>query len=144
MPSGTLVTDFVSRDWRQWIKPRLICNSSSAPDTITPSVNASSDGSSNPNAIQFGSCLAHFLQKRREADPADGPVYLSKWDISDAFHWCNLRPSDVGAFTYVIPALPSDPDILICIDLVLPIGWVNSPDLFCSTSETVIDPSYQQ
>ena len=124
-------------------KPRLICNSTAAPDTITPSVNASSDSSSNPNAIQFGSCLARLLQKIWEADPADGPVYLSKWDISDAFHRCNLRPSDVGSFAYVVPALPSDPDVLICIDLVLPMGWVNSPDLFCSTSETVADIANQ-
>ena len=37
----------------------------------------------------------------------------------------------------------SDPNILICIDLVLPMGWVNSPDLFCSTSETVADIANQ-
>ena len=124
-------------------KPRLICNSTAAPDDLTPSVNASTDSSSNPNAIQFGSCLPRVLQKIWEADPADGPVFLSKWDISDAFHRCNLRPGDVGSFAYVIPALPTDTDVLLCIDLVLPMGWVNSPDLFCSTSETVADIANQ-
>ena len=124
-------------------KPRLICNSTAAPDSVTPSVNASSDTSLNPNAIQFGSCLARLLQKVWEANPADGPVYLSKWDISDAFHRCNLRPSDVGSFAYVVPALSSDPAVLLCIDLVLPMGWINSPDLFCSTSETVADVANQ-
>ena len=124
-------------------KPRLICNSTAAPDDITPSVNASSDATLNPKAIQFGSCLPRLLQRIWEADPADGPVFLSKWDISDAFHRCNLRPSDVGSFAYVVPALASDPDILLCIDLVLPMGWVNSPDLFCSTSETVADVANQ-
>ena len=37
------------------------------------------------------------------------------------------------------PPLPSDPDSFLYIDLVLRMGWVNSPDLFCSTSETVVD-----
>ena len=72
-----------------------------------------------------------------EADRIDGPVYLSKWDISDNFHRYNLRPVDVGIFSYIVPPLPGDPHLLLCIDLVLPMGWVNSPDLFCSTSEIV-------
>ena len=58
--------------------------------------------------------------------------------------WVNvLESSDVGSFAYVVPALPSDPDVLLCIDLVLPMGWVKSPDLFCSTSETVADVANQ-
>lgn len=71
-------------------KPRLICNSSEAPDTITQSVNDSTDTSTNPRAIQFGSCLPRLLQKIWEAKPADGPVLISKWDISDAFHRCHI------------------------------------------------------
>lgn len=93
----------------------------------------------NPNVTQFGSCLPRLLQKLWEGDPSDGPVFLSKWDISDAFHRYNLKAGDVGAFAYLVSALPSDAAILICIDLVLPMGWVNSPDLFYSTSETVAD-----
>ena len=120
-------------------KPRLICNSSEAPDATTKSVNDTTDTSTNPSAMQFGSCLPRLLQRIWEADPKDGPVFLSKWDISDAFHRCLLRPEDVGTFAYVIPPLPSDTEQLLCIDLVLPMGWVNSPDLFCATSETVAD-----
>ena len=37
------------------------------------------------------------------------------------------------------PPLPGDTKILLCIDLVLPMGWVNSPDMFCAASETVVD-----
>ena len=120
-------------------KPRLICNSSEPPDSTTPSVNDTTDTSANPSAMQFGSCLSRLLQKIWEADPLEGPVFLSKWDISDAFHRCPIRPEDVGAFSYVVPPLPSDPHPLLCIDLVLPMGWVNSPDLFCASSETVTD-----
>ena len=91
--------------------------------------------------MQFGSCLPWLLQKNWEADPKEGPVLISKWDISDAFHRFHICPEDVGAFTYVVPPIPSDPKPLLCIDLVLPMGWVNLPDLFYATSETVTDES---
>ena len=87
--------------------------------------------------MQFGPCLPNLMQKIWEADPKEGPVLVSKWDISDAFHRCHLRPKYVGTFSYVVPPTPSDPDPLICIDIVLLMGWVNSLDLFCSTSDTV-------
>ena len=71
-------------------KPRLICNSSAALDDVIPTVNASIEKSTAPNAMQFGACLTRFLQKISQADTFDGPVWISKWDISDAFHWCLL------------------------------------------------------
>ena len=64
---------------------------------------------------------------------------MSKWEISDAFHRCPLRAAHIGAFTYVVPPLPCETTILLCTDLVLPMGWVNSPDMFCAASETVAD-----
>ena len=45
----------------------------------------------------------------------------------------------MGAFAYVVPSVPEDDAILICIDLVLPMGWVNSPKFFCAFSETLTD-----
>ena len=118
-------------------KPQLICNSSKEPYNITLSVNASTEKASAPKAMQFGTCFSSILQRIGEADPVDRPVCLSKWDISNAFHRCNLRLSDIGKFTYIVPPLAVDLIFNICIDLVLPMGWMNSPDLFCSTSETV-------
>ena len=76
-----------------------------------------------------------------EVDPSDGPVCLSKWDISDAFHQCLLSPADVNTSTYVVPPLPTDTPTFLCIDLVLPIGQVNPPYMFCEASETVVDVS---
>ena len=84
-------------------KPILILHSSKDPDAATPLANASTDKGTALKTMKFGACLARPLQKSWYADPADGPVCLSKWDISDAFHRCNLRPFDVGKFTYVIP-----------------------------------------
>ena len=86
--------------------------------------------------MQFGTCLPRIRKQIWEADPQDGPVYLSKWDISDAFHRCVLCPADFGTFSYVFPPLPSDTDIYLCVDLFVPMGWVSSPPFFCAASET--------
>ena len=63
-------------------------------------------------------------------------MLVSKHGISDTFYRCHLT-EDVGAFSYVLYPTPSDPATMLCIDLVLPMEWVNSPGMFYSTSETV-------
>ena len=89
-------------------KLQLICNSREDPDNIIPYVNASTDKVSAPKEMQFGACLACLLQKIWEADSADEPVWITKWDISDAFHRCNVRLSDIGKFTYIMtPSCPN-------------------------------------
>ena len=60
-------------------------------------------------------------------------------DVMDAYHCGTLRPAQVGAFTYVVPAVSENDCTIICIDLVLTMGWVNSPKYFCAFSETLID-----
>ena len=112
--------------------PHLIYNSSAALDDVTPAVNASTDKYTSPNAMQFWARLPQFLQKIWEADPSGGSVWLSKWYISDAFHRCLLRQADIGALAYMVPPLPTDIPTLLCIDSVLPMGWVNSPDILCA------------
>ena len=89
--------------------------------------------------MQFGACLPRLLQDIWEANLANGPVLLSKWDIYDGFHRCILRPADVEAFIYVVPPIPGDTAIYPCVDLVLPIGWFKSPPFFCAVSDTVAD-----
>ena len=48
----------------------------------------------------------------------------------------------------MVPTILLDPKPLMCINLVLPMGWVNYSDLFYATSETVTDvtmpSSYQR
>ena len=39
----------------------------------------------------------------------------------------------------MVPSITSDTYCFLCIDLVLPMGWVNSLDFFCSYSETLTD-----
>ena len=45
----------------------------------------------------------------------------------------------VGAFAYVVPSAPGYEGIIICIDLVFLMGWVDSPKFFCAFSETLTD-----
>ena len=45
----------------------------------------------------------------------------------------------MGAFAYVVPFSLDDNCIIIFIDLVLPMGLVNSSKLFCDFSEKLVD-----
>ena len=40
---------------------------------------------------------------------------------------------------YAVPSVPDNDVILICINLVLPMGWLDSPKFFCAFSETLTD-----
>ena len=59
--------------------------------------------------------------------------------MTDAYHRGTLQPSHVGVFSYVVPLVPDNDVVIICIDLVLPMGWVDSPKFFCAFSETLTD-----
>ena len=80
--------------------------------------------------MQFDPCLARLHQRIWEADPKEVHVWHPKWNISDALHQCNLMPTYVGKFAYVVPPVTYDTSGLLCINLVIPIGWVNLPEFF--------------
>ena len=80
--------------------------------------------------MQFVPLLAQLLQRVWGDYPKEVPIWISKGDISNACHWFHLRPSDVGKFAYVVHPVPSDASCILCIDLVLPMGWFDSPDFF--------------
>ena len=64
---------------------------------------------------------------------------MSNLDVTDAYHRGTVTPLQVGAFAYVISSAPGDEGIFICIDLVLPMGWVDPPKFFCAFPETLMD-----
>ena len=64
---------------------------------------------------------------------------MSKLDVTDAYHRVTVEPAQVGAFAYVIPSAPGDEGIFICIDLVLPMRWVDFPKFFWAFLETLTD-----
>ena len=60
-------------------------------------------------------------------DPVQGPVRVSNLDVTDAYHCGTVKPTQMGPFAYVIPSAPRDEGQIICIKLVLPMGWVDPP-----------------
>ena len=45
----------------------------------------------------------------------------------------------MGTFAYVITSAPGEEGVILCIELVLPMGWVDSPKFFCAFLETLTD-----
>ena len=120
-------------------RPRLIINLSEQPDSDTPSVNETIDREAAPELLQFFRAFPCILQAVWEADPVQGMVRVSKLDAIDAYHCGTVKPSQVGAFAYVIPLASGDKVPIICINLVLPMGWLDSPKFFCAFLETLTD-----
>ena len=111
-------------------RPRLTLNLSTQPDKETSSANSTMDMEIAPESMQFGRDSPHIFQAIWVADPKEGPVQVSKLDVTDAYHRVILHPSQVGAFSCVVPSVPDNDVIILCIDLVVPMGWVDSPKFF--------------
>ena len=62
---------------------------------------------------------------------------MSKLDVTDVYHHSTLQPSHVGDFAYVTPLTADGDCIIICINLVLPMGWMGSSKFFCALSGTL-------
>lgn len=92
-----------------------------------------------PNdAMQFGRALQRLLYKILIANPAHGPVYLSKIDIADSFYRLRLAPRDIPKLGVLLPRHEGE-SAMVAFPMVLPMGWVNSPPYFCAATETAAD-----
>ncbi|KAL3815966.1 hypothetical protein ACHAXA_008925 [Cyclostephanos tholiformis] len=89
-------------------------------------------------SMQFGHALDRILREILLADPAQGPIYLLKLDISDGFYRIGLAVDDIPKLGVAFPALPHH-ETLIAFPLVLPMGWTNSPPIFSTATETIAD-----
>ena len=118
-------------------RPRLILNLLARPDSNTPSVNKTTDREAVPEPLQFGRAFPRILQAVWEADPAQGPVRVSKLDVAYVYHRGTVKLLQVVAFAYVITLAPGYEGCIICIDLVLSMGWVDSSKFFCTFSKTL-------
>ena len=89
-------------------------------------------------SMQFGHALDHILRKILLANPAFGPVYLIKLDISDGFYRIALAVDDVPKLGVAFPTA-NDAYPLVAFPLVLPMGWKNSPPIFSTATKTIAD-----
>ena len=72
---------------------RLILNLSAQPDSNTLSVNETTDREAAPESLQFGWAFPRILQAVWEADPIQGPVRVSKLDVTDTYHRGTVNPA---------------------------------------------------
>jgi hypothetical protein len=113
-------------------KPRLLCDHSWNP------VNEDTLPHAPPEALQFGGTLNRLLRDIRHADPAYGPVHLSKYDIKDGYYRMFLRANDCPRLAIIMPRYEGE-EQLIAIPMACTMGWVQSPATFCTMSETIAD-----
>ena len=90
------------------------------------------------DAMQFGRTLERVLRKILLADPAKGRVFLIKVDLADGYYRMQIDPHSSPKLAVVFPHLPGEPQ-LVAIPTRIPMGWKNSPPLFCAATETVTD-----
>ena len=64
---------------------------------------------------------------------------MSKLDVEEDYHQGTLRPSQLGAFAYIIPSVAVYYYIIICIYMVLLMVWMDSPKFFCAFSDILTD-----
>jgi len=95
------------------------------------------------DAMQFGHALECLLHRIVAADPRHGPVYLSKVDLANGFYCIWLRLQDILKLGVTIPSLPGEGP-LVALPLALPMGWCNSPPIFCTATETMADVANQR
>jgi hypothetical protein len=98
-------------------KPRLLCNHSWNP------VNNETLPHAPPDAIQFGGTLNRLLCNIRHANPAYGPVHLSKYDIKDGYYHMFLHADDCPRLAIIMPRYEGE-EQLIAIPMACTMGCV--------------------
>ena len=90
------------------------------------------------DSMQFGRALERLIRHIVTADPKHGPVKLIKVDLADGFYRVWLEVADIPKLGVIFPHAPGE-EPLVALPLALPMGWVNSPPIFCAATETIAD-----
>ena len=88
--------------------------------------------------MQFGSTLPWLLWLIHHADPAKGPLFLFKFDVTDGFYHIFLAPNDALKLAVMMPRYNGEPQ-LAAVPLLLTMGWTKSLPTFSAASETATD-----
>ena len=86
---------------------------------------------------EIGKVLPRMLQYMRDTPPGLH-ILFSKLDISDGFWRLIVQEADSYNFAYVLPQEASEPCRLV-IPAAVQMGWVESPSLFCTVTESARD-----
>lgn len=113
-------------------RPRIIV------DYTYSRINLDTVAAAPSESMQFGHAFDRILHKIHHANRAFGPIYLIKVDLADGFYRMALSTAALPTLGVAFPNLPHEP-ALVALPLVLPMGWVESPPLFCAITETITD-----
>ena len=79
--------------------------------------------------MQFSGALPRILWLLCHANPSAGPVYLSKYDITNGFYRVFLKADNALRLAITMPSYDNEPPLL-AIPLSLTMGWTNSLPTF--------------
>jgi hypothetical protein len=91
-----------------------------------------------PDSLQFGFALYRILRLLQQADTRNGPIYLAKIDVTDAFMRVAILAAHIPSLGALLPSYPGEVP-LVAFPLILPMGWIESPQYLCAVSETIAD-----
>ena len=86
---------------------------------------------------EIGQVLPRLLQFMHDTEPGLH-ILFSKLDISDGFWRLIVRLADSFNFAYVLPQ-PAGQPTRIVVPSAVQMGWVESPSLFCTVTESARD-----
>ena len=92
-----------------------------------------------PESMQFGKALDRIIQKAADKNPLHGTVNLCKYNLADTIMRAGLSPCMILKLAVAIPTTSPNDDPLIAVPMVLPMGWMESPQTFCTVTETISD-----
>lgn len=113
-------------------RPRIIC------DYTYYGVNDETVSVAPPESMQFGQTLRRCVQRILQADPANGPVLMAKFDYSDGYYRVPVSNAGTKKLATLLPRVPGESP-MAAVPLVLPMGWNESVPCFCATTETITD-----
>lgn len=114
-------------------RPRIIC------DYTYFGVNDATDSDAPLESMQFGRVLIRIIQRIVLANPAFGPVFLAKYDLSDGYYRVWLHFLSILGLAVLLPLADESGETLVGLPLVLPMGWTDSAPWFCAGTETIAD-----
>jgi hypothetical protein len=91
-----------------------------------------------PDFLQFGHALYRILQLLQRADTRRGTTYLAKIDVADAFMRIPLFAPHIAVLGALLPAYVGE-EQLVAFPMILPMGWIESPQYLCAVTETITD-----
>ena len=86
---------------------------------------------------EIGKVLPRLLQYMRDTPPGLH-ILFSKLDISDGFWRLTINAQDCFNFAYVLPQPAGEP-LRLVIPAAVQMGWIESPGLFCTVTESARD-----